>query len=100
MDQKTLWRLIQDIEAPDGISTLSGKQLQDYDDYLVQLLQETPAMGPAALVRKLQVDKQVTTTISSNGATHEYRSKGERHIGDPARGNAAGALHLCVGTAL
>ena len=60
---QTLWRLVQEIEAPEGMSTLTGKQLPDYGDYLLQLLEETPTMGPVQLLRNMQKDKHVTTTI-------------------------------------
>ena len=64
VERKTLWRLIQEIEAPEAMSRLTGQQLEDYDEYLLQLVDETPTMGTLQLLRKLQSDKQVTTTIS------------------------------------
>ena len=64
VERMTVQRLFQEMEAPEGMPHLTGKQLGSYDDYLLQFLEETPTMGPVQLLRTLQSDKQVTTTIA------------------------------------
>ena len=72
------------------MSRLTGQHLEDYDEYLLQLLDETPTIETVQLLRKLQSDKRVTTTIAimeQNNTTLPLSSDGDDDDDDEGHGD-------------
>jgi len=61
----TTGRLLQEIEQPAGMKSLSYEQLPLHQVYLEQLVQQEPILSPMRILQGLQQDVGVTSTVKT-----------------------------------